>query len=393
MSNSMVGAYPRYATYANGQKIILIGDSITSANGGISTATPIQAIANTYDSKGFFNQANVMLGHAFDMIGNAGIGGQTTTQIAARFETDVVAYRPDWVCILAGTNDSSSASNTKANLASMYESAYRNGIRVIACTIPPSTAVQSKREWQLEVNSWITQYARTRPHIIVANIGAALVDNNTTWQPISGVLSDGTHPNTAGAILAGRMIYEALKNIVPAQNIDLAFSNGDLTNLLTNPMLYGTSTTAPTGWSVTGGTISYVPRTDGLAGNMVQFVNGSGVNTLITSNVTVDSVKLSVGDSFYSILEFECEGLDAAPAANTQALSLTMQSWNGSAFTSRGADLYWDTGYVNGRYPLSKGVLRTPVSTVPAGATLIQLYAQFRQAGTFRVGRAAVRKV
>jgi len=378
----------------DGRTIVLTGDSITAAHGGLSIATPAQSISGNYDSKGFFNWANVMLGHAFTVLGNSGIGSNTSRQIADRFTTDVVAYSPAWVQILAGTNDTSAADNTTANLQEMYEAAEANGIRVLALTIPPTQSTTAeKRQWHMTVNDWIVKYAADHPNIIVANLGQAWHDPATVWQPVSGYLPDGTHPGATAAVAGGRVIYEALKNIITGQGaLGGRASTGSL-NLLSNQLITGSGTSAPSGWSAIGSpAISYVDRTDGLPYKWCQLIVGSGVSSGMTSNVSIGA-SLAIGDTVEASIEFECEGLDAAAAANSQAVSLKLQCYNGSSFFSSNSDCYWDTGYSNVKYPVTKGAFRTRPHVIPATTTLIQMYLILRGSGTYRVGRAAIQKV
>jgi lysophospholipase L1-like esterase len=92
-----------------------------------------------------------------------GLGGNTTSQMAARFETDVTKNGDaDYVIIWGGINDISknqSASSIKANLQTMYDSAYSNGIKVVAMTISPFGSsgwwTAARQAGADEVNAWI----------------------------------------------------------------------------------------------------------------------------------------------------------------------------------------------------------------------------------------------
>jgi len=154
---------------------------------------------------------------------NRGISGQTTPQMLVRFRQDVVALKPKAVVILAGINDI--AENTgkttpeaiEDNFASMSEIAKANGIRVILCSILPSSAFP----WHpgLEpapqvkaLNAWLKDYALKH--------SLTYVDYYTPMANAEGGLKselghDGVHPNNAGyeimAPLAESGIAEALK--------------------------------------------------------------------------------------------------------------------------------------------------------------------------------------
>ncbi len=90
----------------------------------------------------------MMVGYGFAMtaagveVYNAGIGGDNTNQMAARFERDVMERKPDLVILMAGTNDWLNSWNPvaperyRANLLSMVQKAKTSGAEVILCEIP-----------------------------------------------------------------------------------------------------------------------------------------------------------------------------------------------------------------------------------------------------------------
>jgi lysophospholipase L1-like esterase len=71
---------------------------------------------------------------------NSGIDGNTTAEMLARFEEDVVAVRPDACLILGGANDifrDVPVSAIEENLVQMYEKCAAAGITPVACTLTP----------------------------------------------------------------------------------------------------------------------------------------------------------------------------------------------------------------------------------------------------------------
>lgn len=80
-----------------------------------------------------------------------GISGQTTAQILARMQQDVVALNPKYVVILCGINDIAKnpgyavdIETAVARIKSMCDIARANGIRPVVCTLLPS----SKFTWR-----------------------------------------------------------------------------------------------------------------------------------------------------------------------------------------------------------------------------------------------------
>lgn len=145
---------------------------------------------------------------------NRGIGGQTTPQMLLRFRNDVVDLQPEFVHIMAGTNDV--AGNTgparvqdvKNNIMSMVELARANGIGVLLASIPPAEAFN----WQpavdpvadiRELNAWLSRYA--------ADNALVYIDYFTPLAGPRGELraalgNDGVHPNRDGYAIMRRVL-------------------------------------------------------------------------------------------------------------------------------------------------------------------------------------------
>lgn len=376
------------------QTIQLTGDSKTAANGGVSVATPVQALGASYDSKGAFNQANFRLGHIFDQVGNAGIGGQRSVQIADRFGSDILSRAAAWVCIMAGTNDQTAADNTVANILGMWDKAIAAGRKVVALTIPPQTsATDAVNQYHMSVNWALKIQAATRANVVLVEHDQATQDINTVFKAIAGTLTDGTHESAYGAQLEGAYIAERVAPYTKSGNPLLATGNSDPTNLVSNGMLNGTGATLPTGWAKVGtaGVISYVPRPGKTPWCQIAVPNGAVGGQGLTSNVSIGA-GVAVGDTVVAVIEFESDALDPAAAANTQGVCFKVQCYNGSSFFSSVADLYWDTTYANYQIAAS-GVFQTPRFVIPATTTVVQIYLSINGGGNYRVSRAALRNL
>jgi lysophospholipase L1-like esterase len=82
------------------QKIMFVGDSITDCDR--------RGVAAPYGNGYVSLVRNLLLARYPErqlVIVNQGIGGDTTRQLAARWEQDVIAERPDWLAVLIGIND------------------------------------------------------------------------------------------------------------------------------------------------------------------------------------------------------------------------------------------------------------------------------------------------
>jgi lysophospholipase L1-like esterase len=154
---------------------------------------------------------------------NKGISGETTAQMLVRFRRDVIAFHPDAVVILGGTNDIAGNGGPvtlemiEDNLASMTELAQANGIRVVLGSVLPVADYPWRRGLEpapkiVVLNAWIRDYAKKKSAVYV-DFHGAMADER---QGLKSTLSaDGVHPNDAGyAVMAPLVeagITEALR--------------------------------------------------------------------------------------------------------------------------------------------------------------------------------------
>ena len=161
-----------------------------------------------------------------------GISGQTTPQMLIRFRADVIALKPRLVVILAGTNDV--AGNTgpttlqaiEDNLASMFDLAHANGIRVVFASVLPVSDYEKTTDGQpivrtkqrppeqiAALNTWMKKYAAMHGGIYLDYFSAMADDKGFLREELS---EDGLHPNQKGyevmAPLAEQAITAALKS-------------------------------------------------------------------------------------------------------------------------------------------------------------------------------------
>lgn len=192
-------------------RVVFMGDSITEGWGRKESATSPDR-AEFFPGKPYINR---------------GISGQTTPQMLVRFRQDVIDLQPKVVVLLAGTNDI--AENTGKttlrdignNIASMSDLARANGIRLVLCSVLPTSDFPWRRGLEpapkiRALNAWIKEYA--------AKNGFVYVDYYSSMATSDGGLKpelslDGVHPNKAGyeimAPLAEAGIEEALKKPLP----------------------------------------------------------------------------------------------------------------------------------------------------------------------------------
>jgi lysophospholipase L1-like esterase len=134
---------------------------------------------------------------------NVGINGQTSAQMLARFQTDVLVRNPATVVILAGTNDILHTQNpTVDSIQKMADMAAHAGIRVIIGEVPPNSTwtdvitdpVQGNATIET-FNAQIVMMANASGYPVADYYDALILPDGTQN---SALFLDGTHPNRAG---------------------------------------------------------------------------------------------------------------------------------------------------------------------------------------------------
>ncbi|MGZ4936610.1 MAG: GDSL-type esterase/lipase family protein [Halobacteriota archaeon] len=133
----------------------------------------------------------------------------TTDQMLARFDTDVIAYHPTFVIILAGTahlEPGVGPNKVEPSIARMCERARANGIKPVMCTIPPDNEEGVSIAWVNELNTWIKSYARSQGYDVI-DFYALLNDPTNPGHMLKRYSSgDGIHPNDAGYQVMGAYV-------------------------------------------------------------------------------------------------------------------------------------------------------------------------------------------
>lgn len=163
-----------------------------------------------------------------------GIGGQKSSQVLVRFQTDVLDSHPEIVHILIGTNDvypgwtlypsGPNAINSAANVEAMVNMAQANGIHVILATIPPwgcdtsdctlaenADSTLSRYDRINTWNAWIEQYALSKGIPVADYHSALLAPDGEHFVP--NMTMDGVHPSAAGYVVMTPMV-EGLINAI-----------------------------------------------------------------------------------------------------------------------------------------------------------------------------------
>jgi lysophospholipase L1-like esterase len=126
---------------------------------------------------------------------NRGIGGQRSSDMLARFSTDVLGHGYARVVILAGTNDIwfpiVGSDQAVLQIEAMAQMARAAGIEVVLCELPPMILNQGAfYPAEMSLNVAIADFAMTN--------GYLLVDYYTPMFGHPEYFNDGVHPNATG---------------------------------------------------------------------------------------------------------------------------------------------------------------------------------------------------
>jgi lysophospholipase L1-like esterase len=186
----------------DGQKVAFLGDSIT---------------AQGWELPGGYVKLTVA---GLETLGvkvvpiPAGVGGNTSRDMVARFTQDVLDKKPDWLTLSCGVNDvwhgagGCTLDEYEKNITSMVDQAQAAGIKVLIMT---STVIgeddNGNNKKLVAYNDFLHQLAAGR-HLPVAEENAAFQDALKADAGLPGpvITQDGVHPNSDGSVVMARAL-------------------------------------------------------------------------------------------------------------------------------------------------------------------------------------------
>jgi lysophospholipase L1-like esterase len=203
---------PTFRSGATGPpfRIVALGDSTTAGTPG--WRSPLEAPPD--------GEGDVTSQYAYWLmrarpgweVMNCGVNRETSAQIRARFDRDVLAHSPHVVIIIAGVNDiyaGQPASAVIEQLRWMYDRARAHGIRVVAGSIIPyNTATADQNARMREVNDWIRSAAAGDPNVEFVDTRAAAAGDDPDRLFES---PDELHPSAEGYRRMALVIMSAIE--------------------------------------------------------------------------------------------------------------------------------------------------------------------------------------
>lgn len=255
---SLAATYPTFSgAKLAGHRLVALGDSITYAGD-----TP--AASQFSDSFSLYLQ--LMTGGKVRLVANAGVGGNQTSQMLARFDTDVAPYAPTLVSVLGGTNDFTfgvTDEQFRANIVALVAKIRGIGAIPLLYTSPPVNSLPGGDKQRIyRNNAWLAGYGQ-RQGIVVVDAFSVWVDPASPGNWRAELTRDGgVHPNEAGHAALGRLAAAAVGPLLPPVPFPTSQFAGDPLNLLTNGLFLTDMSGWGQNWGPDSGSINPAIITD-----------------------------------------------------------------------------------------------------------------------------------
>jgi lysophospholipase L1-like esterase len=131
---------------------------------------------------------------------NNGIGGQTSTDLAARIATMVVNMKPKYCFLEIGVNDSGGALATyQANMGTIVDAINAAGIKPVIFEIAPLGGLPAGQiTWVANANAWLPGFAASKGAIMIYCF-SVLNNPADSGHPLPTYMADdGIHLSAAG---------------------------------------------------------------------------------------------------------------------------------------------------------------------------------------------------
>ena len=313
--------------------VVFLGDSITN-NTGLYTESPL------FYQDGYPGHMIGQAGGALRSVRNAGISGNTSTQMLARFDTDVTPYLPGTVHLMCGTNDvlaSFTLATMQSNVRAIVGKIRGIGAVPVLCTIPPCASTTTPQRlvlWQF--NQWIRRYSQVQG-ITLLDLYRVLANPALAGGMLPAYDLDGTHPNVLGQMAMAAYAAPILAARTPGLAVHLVGEHTDAYSMLSGPTFSGAVTSGIAAGFVNygnantlGNTASVV--TDALVPGSMQKITSTASSSNGTIGQNMTTSKFAVGNR-----------ISVAAVVTTTGTSTTAYAEIGVSHNGPGTSSRWRT--------------------------------------------------
>jgi len=204
----------------NGQTLVFMGDSITDAGRNRPFAT------DWGFGDGYVSQVEALLTSVYPetliRIINSGVSGDRVIELAARWQTDVLDFSPDWLSVMVGINDVwrqfDRATDPEQIDVQQFETTYRNLLQQTRprlkglVLMTPFYLEPNKDEplrAQMDIYGGVVRRLADEFDANFVDVQAAF-DRYMAIRPTQSLCADRVHPGPAGHMIIARAFLNAI---------------------------------------------------------------------------------------------------------------------------------------------------------------------------------------
>lgn len=203
--------------FENGDRIVFAGDSVTD----MGSAQPVGEGLFENLGHGYVRMVENLLSACYPelciRVTNSGISGNTTRDLLARFDRDVVSLNPDWVSICIGINDvwrqfdspafsdhAVPLDEYEANLCKMVE-AVKDRVKGVFLLSPYYIESNRADQMRARMDEYVAAMARVAEKYNCTFVNfQQMYEDYCAVRHSSFIAWDRVHPNEKGALLMAR---------------------------------------------------------------------------------------------------------------------------------------------------------------------------------------------
>lgn len=207
----------------SGSKLVMIGDSVTD----MERARPLgEGLFNAW-GKGYVANVEALLSSCCPeqriRVINVGVSGNTVRDLKARWQTDVMDLKPDWVSIMIGINDVWRQFDTPMIVEGQVhlEEYEKTLVELVEKTLPVTKGMVLMTPYLIESNRKDAMRARMEQYGKIVRKTATkyktlFVDTQAAFDEVlqhvhaMSIAWDRVHPNAAGHMLLARAFLKGI---------------------------------------------------------------------------------------------------------------------------------------------------------------------------------------